>query len=71
VPLYDGYKFSFGGQGGGITGSSDFVQETVYSATGYNMLTKSMDKAKLKEVIVRDAVMIGGAIALRWGAKRI
>jgi hypothetical protein len=71
VPIYDGYKFSYGGQGGGIEGSSNFVQEAVYSATGYNMLTKKVDQNKVKEVLIRDGVMIGGAIVIREFMRRV
>lgn len=70
VPLYDGYKYSLGGQAGGVAGN-DFVAEAVYSGIGFNMVTNQLDMAQVKKVAARDAIMIGGAMVLRYALKRV
>ena len=42
-----------------------------YEAIGYDMDHGTVDTGKVMDIIVRDGVMIGGAMALRYALKRV
>jgi|SRR6267143_69720 len=54
-----------------MAGGTDPAQAFVFEATGYSLQNKGLDQNKLKDVIVRDLVLVGFGLGLRWAGRHV
>lgn len=60
-----------GVQDGLAAGAEAGFETFVFEATGYNMNANAIDSAKVQQVVIRDVVLVGGGLFLRWIGRRL